>query len=173
MNRIACCFVCMILAVLLAACATPPVDTIPAGYASGSQKAAAGPAQPFPGLDAWLAQNRMSINAGGARTLEYERAFAQGAVIAYGEGFPAAGAEGPGQRRLTAMRAAEVTAMRNLAEFFARYAMGGEIRFNTYTVRQEAFLKGAEVVAGEYDPERERAAVLLKLDLRGAKSFAR
>lgn len=173
MIRIACRTVSMLFAVLLAACATPPTDRAPAGYASGSQKAAAVPAPLFPDLDAWLAQNRMSINAGGARTLEYERAFAQGAVIAYGEGFPAAGAEGPGQRRLTALRAAEVVAMRNLAEFFARYATAGEIRFNTYTVRQEAFLKGAYVVAGEYDPERERAAVLLKLDLRGAKGFAR
>lgn len=172
MNRIACCFVCTMFAVLLAACATPPADTAPAGYASGSQKAA-GPAPLLPGLDPWLAQNRMSINAGVVGTIEYERAFAQGAVIAYGEGFPAAGAEGAGQRRLTALRAAEVTAMRNLAEFFARYAIGGEIRFDSHTVRQEAFLKGAEVVAGEYDPERERAAVLLKLDLRSAKSFAR
>ena len=105
--------------------------------------------------------------------MDYDRAFAQGAVIAYGEGLPTGFATNPGQKRITAQRAAEVVAQRNMAEFFARYARNGEISFVSYTTRLDALLKGAVVVAEDYDPVAERASVLLKLDLRGAKGFVR
>jgi hypothetical protein len=60
-----------------------------------------------------------------------------------------------------------------MAEFFARYARNGEVRFVSYATRLDAFLKGAVVVAEDFDPVAERAAVLVKLDLRGAKGFAK
>jgi hypothetical protein len=155
----------------LAACAPIVADKALEGIVSGSQKAsAAGPV--FPEITDWLAQNSLGVNAGQDGRIDYDGAFDQGFVIAYGEGAPVADASGPGQKRLTAVRAAEVVAQRNLAEFFARHAMNGEIRFTSSTVRLEAFLKGAVMVANEYDPGRERAAVLLKLDLRGATGFS-
>ncbi len=105
--------------------------------------------------------------------MEYEKAFEQGAIVVYGEGYPLAGADGAGQKRLTAMRAAEVVAKRNLAEYFARYATEGEIRFSTYNTRLEAFLKGADVAVSEYNPDLGKAAVLLRLNLGGAKGFGK
>jgi len=153
----------------LTACCTLSKDETPS---SGSQKADVSTAPVFPELDAWLAQNSLVVTAGEAKVYDYDRAFTQGAVIAYGEGLPRAGAEGVGQKRLTALTAAETVAKRNLAAYFARYATDGQIRFDSGTVRMEAFLKGVTVVAREYNADREKAAVLVKLDIRGYKGFA-
>lgn len=153
----------------LAACCTVPKDETPT---SGSQKADVSAAPVFPELDAWLAQNGLVVTAGEAKVYDYDRAFAQGAVIAYGEGLPRTGAEGAGQKRLTALTAAEAVAKRNLAAYFARYATDGQIRFDSGTVRLESFLRGVAVVAREYNADREKAAVLVKLDIRGYKGFA-
>jgi len=65
-----------------------------------------------------------------------------------------------------------VVAQRNLADFFVGHEQFGEIRFRSYSVRLEAFIKGAVVVARDYDSTTGRAALLLKLDLRGANGFA-
>lgn len=144
-----------------------PVDT------AGSQKAAPLKQSPFPQLDAWLAEHQLSVNAGqGEQRFDYDRAFAQGAVVVYGEGRPMLAVEG-GQKRLTAIRAAEVVAQRTMAEYFSRYATNGEIRFRSYSTRMDALLKGAAVVASEYNSEQGTAAVLLKLDLKGAGAFAK
>jgi len=137
----------------------------------GNQKAAAAAAPLYPEIAAWLEQNKMTVNAGLANVPEPAQAFSQGAVIAIGEGFPLADAEDPGKKRLTAIRAAETAAQRNLLEFFARSANGNELRFDTYTVQLEGFLKGAVIVASDYNPDRERAAILLRLDLKSAKGF--
>lgn len=163
----------LIICAGLAACCTAPTGKSPDSGASGSQKASNATAPTFPQLEIWLSENKLEINAGQAGVVEYDKAFAQGTVLAYGEGYPVAGAEGAGKMRLTALRAAEVTAQRNLAEYFAMQATNDEIRFNTYNTRLEAFLKGAQVVASEYNPDLGKAAVLLKLDLKGAKGFAR
>lgn len=164
---------CMIVCAGLAACCTAPTCKSPDSATTGSQKESNVAAPPFPKIDLWLTENKLAINAGQAAVAEYDRAFAQGAVVAYGEGYPVAGAEGAGQKRLTAVRAAEVTAQRNLAEYFTRKATNGEIRFSTYNSRLEAFLKGAHVAVSEYNPDLGKAVVLLKLDLRGAKGFAK
>jgi hypothetical protein len=162
--------VCMVICAVLAACCTAPTGKSPE---SGSQKASPIAAPPFPKVDLWLTENKLVINAGRASAVELDKAFAQGAAIAYGEGYPVAGAEGIGQKRLTAVRAAEVTAQRNLAEYFTRYATNGEIRFSSYNMRLEAFLKGAQVAVSEYNADLGKAVVLMKLDLKGAKGFAR
>ncbi len=159
---------------LLAACASPPPVSSPAlNQLPTGQHSAPAEQGPFPVIDSWLATNNMTINAGKSAAYEYEPAFAQGAVIAYGEGTHAASATGAAQMRLTATRAAEIVARRNLAQYLARYATAGELRLSSGTVKLEGFLKGAAVVAQEYNPAREKAAVLLKLDLRGASGFAR
>jgi len=160
----------IICAALAACCSAPPAKS--PDSATG-QKELPVVAQPFPKIDLWLTDNKLAVNAGQSKNFEYDKAFEQGVVLVYGEGYPMAGAEGVGQKRLTATRAAEVTAKRNLAEYFARYATNGEIRFSTYTSRLEAFIKGAEVAASEYNPDLEKAVVLLKLDLKGAKGFAK
>ena len=164
---------CMIICAGLAACCTAPTGKSLDSGASGSQKSAQTDAPIFPKLDIWLAENKLAINAGQSRVVEYGKAFSQGAVLAYGEGYPMAGADGAGQKRLTAVRAAEVTAQRNLAEYFSRYATNGEIRFNSYNAHLEAFLQGAHVAVSEYNVDLGKAAVILRLDLGGAKGFAR
>ena len=164
---------CMIICAGLAACCTTPASKTADSGASGSQKSAQTDAPIFPKLDIWLAENKLVINAGQSRVVEYDKAFSQGAVLAYGEGYPLAGAEGAAKKRLTAVRAAEVVAQRNLAEYFSRYATNGEIRFNSYNAHLEAFLQGAHVAVSEYNADLGKAAVILRLDLGGAKGFAR
>jgi hypothetical protein len=158
---------------LAASCAAPTGKSVDSGAVSGSQKASLAETPIFPELDAWLAKNRLAINVGQSNVFEYDKAFAQGTVLAYGEGYPVAGAEGSAKKRLTAVRAAEVVAQRNLAEYFSRYATNGEIRFSSYNAHLEAFLKGAHVAVSEYNSDLGKAAVLLRLDLGGAKGFAR
>jgi hypothetical protein len=138
---------------------------------AGSQKASA-TAPVFKELIYWLAKNRLAVNIGQNERIDYDGAFAQGAIIAYGEGSPSADAESLGQKRLTALRAAEVVAQRNLADFLAKRAMSGELRFTTATVQLETFLNGAVMVASEYNHEKGRAAALVKLGLNGAKGFS-
>ena len=162
----------IICAGLAASCAAPTGKSIDSDSVSGSQKASLADAPVFPELDAWLAKNRLAINVGQSNVVEYDKAFAQGTVLAYGEGYPVAGAEGASKKRLTAVRAAEVVAQRNLAEYFSRYATNGEIRFSSYNARLEAFLKGAHVAVSDYNADLGKAAVLLRLDLGGAKGFS-
>ena len=166
-------FIYMLICLLLAACCTAPVGKAPESVSSGSQKASHLTTSTFPELDIWLAENKLAINAGQTGVAEYDKAFEQGIVLAYGEGYPVAGAEGAGKKRLTALRAAEVVAQRNLAEYFSPRVTNGEISFSSYSTHLEAFLKGAQVVASEYNNDLGKAAVLLKLDLRGAKGFAK
>jgi hypothetical protein len=147
-----------------------PGDAVMGGGQKAATASTAAPA--FSALDAWLNRNMLVITAGQDGRMDHERAFAQGAVIAYGEAVPSGFATDSGKKRLTAVRAAEVVAQRNLADFFAGKTRSGEVRFMSFTTRLDAFLKGAVVVAEDYDPVSDRAAVLLKLDLRGAKGFA-
>ncbi len=162
--------VATLVACILVSCSTTTTVS-DMGSNGGSQKAAAAASPLYPEIAAWLEQNKMTVNAGLANVPEPSQAFSQGAVIAIGEGFPLADAEDPGKKRLTAIRAAETAAQRNLLEFFARSANGNELRFDTYTVQLEGFLKGAVIVASDYNPDRERAAILLRLDLKSAKGF--
>jgi hypothetical protein len=141
--------------------------------AGSSQKAAAATSPLYPEIAAWLDQNKMTVSAGLANVPEHAQAFSQGAVISIGEGFPLADAEDPGKKRLTAIRAAEAAAQRNLLEFFARFATNDELKFTSCTARLEGFVKGAVIVTSDYNPDRERAAVLLRLDLQGARGFAK
>lgn len=163
--------VATLVACILVSCSTTNTSTTDPGSAGSNQKAAAAASPLYPEIAAWLEQNKMTVNAGLANVPEPSQAFSQGAVIAIGEGFPLADAEDPGKRRLTAIRAAETAAQRNLLEFFARSATGNQLRFDTYTVQLEGFLKGAVIVASDYNPDRERAAILLRLDLKDAKGF--
>ena len=165
--------VAMLFAFMLASCSTTKTAATDPGSDGSNLKAAAASAPLYPEIAAWLEQNKMTVNAGLANVPEPAQAFSQGAVIAIGEGFPLADSEDPGKKRLTAIRAAETAAQRNMLEFFASSAASNELRFDTYTVQLEGFLKGAVIVASDYNPDRERAAILLKLDLKGAKSFTK
>jgi hypothetical protein len=162
----------MFICLLLAACCATPTGKTPEAVISSTQKASVAAKPTFPELDIWLIENKLAINVGKSEAAGFDKAFEQGIVLAYGEGYPLAEAEGA-KKRLTAVRAAEVVAQRNLAEYLARNAVNGEIKFSTYNTQLEAFLKGAQVVASEYNPDLGKAAVLLKLDLGGAKGFAK
>lgn len=164
--------VSILIAAGLAGCATLAEQFEPGDGTGVSQKASSA-APVFSGIDSWLSRNMLVVTTGRDGQMDYDRAFAQGAVLAYGEAAPTSFSTNPGQKRLTAQRAAEVVAQRNMTEFFARYARNGEVRFVSYATRLDALLKGAVVVAEDYDPIAERGAVLMKLDLRGAKGFVR
>lgn len=160
----------VIFASMVAGCAAFLGEPGPAtGVAGTSQKFSS--SVQFQELDNWLARNMLAITAG-RNGNDYERSFSQGSIIVYGEADASPSIPNPAQKRLTAQRAAEVVAQRNLADFFVGHERFGEIRFRSYTVKMEAFLKGASVVATDYDATTGRSAVLLKLDLRGARAFA-
>lgn len=133
-----------------------------------SQKASS--AGQFQEIEDWLNKNNLAITAG-ADGNDYDRSFSQGSILVYAEANASSSFTNPAQKRLTAQRAAEAVAQRNLANYFASHERFGEIHFRTYTVKTEAFIKGATIVAKSYDQGSGRAAVLLKLDLRGAKGF--
>lgn len=154
----------------LSGCAEFLGDPVSAELSSGSTQKASYSAASFPAIDNWLVSHNLAITAGQGFN-DYNRSFAQGAVIVYGEGV-ATTASNQAQKRLNAERAAEVVAQRNLVEYFADKARNGELRFTSYTTKLEGFIKGAANVASEYDPATGRAAVLLKLDLKGARAFA-
>lgn len=160
------------IAAVLAGCASLAEQFEP-GDGTGGSQATSSAAPVLTGLDNWLNRNMLVVTAGPGGQMDHDRSFAQGAVIAYGEGAPTGFDINPGQKRLAAQRAAEAAAQRNLADFFAQYSRNGEIRFMTYATRLDTLLRGAAVVAEDYDPVAERAGVLLKLDLRGARGFAR
>lgn len=148
-----------------------PTDSANTPALSSSYQKASSAVQ-FRELESWLMRSNQVVTAGQGAN-DYNRSFAQGSVIVYGEGSPTQEARNQGQKRLTAQRAAEVVAQRNLADFFAGQVRAGEVRMSSYTVKLDAFIQGAVVVASDYDIPSERAGVLLKLDLRGARGFAR
>lgn len=173
MNKFAASMIVLSCMTTLAGCAEflgdPSSPSPVSGFSVAGQKASS-PLQ-FTELEDWLARNNLAITTGRDRN-DYDRSFSQGSVIAYGEGAPSREAHNGAQKRLTAQRAAEVAAQRNLADFFADHARFGELRMISYTVKLDAFLQGATTVASDYDTTSERAAVLVKLDLRGARGFA-
>ena len=126
----------------------------------------------FAKANQWLHQENISI------TKTVTQAFRDGYIVIEGEGLPSANAATLGQRRLTAQRAAEVVAYRNLAQFLNGVAVVGDsttqdmqIRYDTVRTAVNGFIKGAQVIYKDYNDREGSAMVLVKVGMTGPESF--
>ena len=127
----------------------------------------------FQKANEWLNEQKLSV------TQSPEDAFINGYVLVAAEGLPKPDAVSPGQKRLTAERAAEVMAYRKLAEFLDGVAVVGDslvkdaaLQYDIVRTAVAGFVKGARVVHKEYNKEDETALVIMKIGMTGPGSFA-
>lgn len=120
----------------------------------------------------YLKENKIAI------TTSIDEAYTQGAVLVMAEGSPKKGASG-GQKRLTAITAAKVVAQRRLAELLEGVAVVSETTVKDSEVVSDniktavtGVIKGAQVVAQDWNEREETALVILKIGMNGPKSFA-
>lgn len=106
-----------------------------------------------------------------------EQAFAQDTIMVVGEGVPKRGTSGA-QRRLTALRAAEVAAQRALAEVLNGVSIvGGKTVADASAESREigssvaTFIKGFSPVVKDWNNREETALVILKVGMSGPDSF--
>jgi len=123
-------------------------------------------------MNKWLNQEKLSM------TENTNQAFMDKYIIMEGEGLPSENAKTPGQKRLTAIRAAEIVAYRNLAQFLDGVAIAGDasikamaLNYAVVRVAVTGFVKGAQVVYKEYNEKDEVALVLIKVGMTGPGSF--
>ena len=102
-----------------------------------------------------------------------DQAFRQGYILVYGEGFPKADSSAKGQRRLTAQRAAEVVALKNLSDMLSNNGQYETIKFDTFNARIKPRITDFKIVSTEYNEELGKAVVLIRFDLRGATRIER
>ncbi|TAL26726.1 MAG: hypothetical protein EPN94_02645 [Nitrospirae bacterium] len=127
----------------------------------------------FKKANEYLSQQHLAI------TQSTSDAFVNGYILVAAEGLPKADAISPGQKRLTAERAAEVLAYRKLAEFLDGVAVVGDslvkdaaLQYDLVRAAVAGFVKGARVVHKEYNKEDETALVIMKIGMTGPGSFA-
>lgn len=123
-------------------------------------------------MNKWLNQEKLCM------TENTNQAFMDKYIIMEGEGLPSENAKTPGQKRLTAIRAAEIVAYRNLAQFLDGVAIAGDasikamaLNYEVVRVAVTGFVKGAQVVYKEYNEKDEVALVLIKVGMTGPGSF--
>jgi hypothetical protein len=126
----------------------------------------------FAKANQWLHQENISI------TKTVTQAFRDGYIVIEGEGLPSPHAATLGERRLTAQRAAEVVAYRNLVQFLNGVAIVGDsttqdmkIRYDTVRTAVNGFIKGAQVIYKDYNDQEGSAMVLVKVGMTGPESF--
>lgn len=128
--------------------------------------------QRFQMANEWLNKNNLTI------TSTPEQAFVNDYVLVSAEGLPSPTAKSPGQRRLTAERAATVLAYRQLTEFLEGVAVVGdtlvkdaELQYDVVRTAVAGVVKGAQVVYKEYNEQEGTALVIVKLGMTGPRSF--
>ncbi len=111
-------------------------------------------------------------------TVTVDQAFKQDTILVMGEGVPKKGTFG-GQKRLTAITAAKVKAQRALAELLhgvnvvsETTVQDSELGSDTIKTVVAGFVRGAQVVVQDWNPAEETALVILKVGMKGPKSFA-
>ncbi|WP_353683648.1 hypothetical protein V4D30_07135 [Thermodesulfovibrio sp. 3907-1M] len=126
----------------------------------------------FEKANEWLQKNNLSI------TTSPEQAFINDYILVAAEGLPSATAKTPAQRRLTAERAATALAYRQLAEILEGVAVVGdtlvrdaELQYDVVRTAATGFIKGAQIVYKEWDPQQEVALVVVKVGMSGPKGF--
>lgn len=131
--------------------------------------------QPMP-----YGQQPMMQQAAPMVTSSPSQAFLNGQFIVKGEG--AAPADRPlslAQKKIMAIRAAQVVAYRNLAEFMQGVNVYGEtlvkdaaVASDIIKTKVESLVKGAQILSEQYDPMSELGIVYLKVDMFGASGVA-
>jgi len=128
----------------------------------------------FQKANEWLNRNNLSV------TTSPEQAFMTDYILVVAEGLPSAIARVPAQKRLTAERAATALAYRQLAEILHGVAVVGdtlvkdaELQYDVVRVAVDGFIKGAQVVYKEYNPQEESALVMVKVGMTGPQGFAK
>jgi len=126
----------------------------------------------FEAAKQWLQQNNLTV------TTSPEEAFINDYILVVGEGLPSPNARTAGQKRLTAERAATVMAYRQLAEFLEGVAVVGdtlvkdaELQYDLVRTAVLGFVKGAQIVYKEWNPQEEVALVIVKVGMTGPKGF--
>lgn len=111
-------------------------------------------------------------------TVTVEQAFKQDAILVVGEGVPKKGTTGA-QKRLTALRAAEVSAQRALAELLSGVSVVAETTVRDAELESDlirssvnTFIKGFHPVVKDWNAEEETAVVILKVGINGPHSFS-
>lgn len=113
-------------------------------------------------------------------TASPSQAFINGNFIVKGEGAaPADRPLSPAQKKIMAIRAAQVVAYRNLAEFLQGVSVSGEtlvkdaaVASDIIRTKVEALVKGAQIISEQYDPMSELGIVYVKVDLFGSAGMA-
>jgi len=112
-------------------------------------------------------------------TRTIEQTYTQDTILVVGEGLPSKGSTSNAQKRMTAITAAKVVAQRRLVEMLKGVAVvsettvkDSELASDIIKTAVSGFIKGAEVVAQEWNPAEGSAMVLLKVGKGGPKSFA-
>ncbi|MFA7059577.1 MAG: hypothetical protein WC156_02015 [Pedobacter sp.] len=133
----------------------------------------------FTNTQKWLDEKNLTVTGGPNGLRNDEAAFAQEAILFYGEAVGNPDHRTPAQREQMARRAAVVTAQRALAEYLEGFALVGDTLvkdgMGQYDVIRSAvsgFVKGSQVVFQEYSKEKDTAIAFVKLGLHGPKGFA-
>ena len=133
----------------------------------------------FTKTNKWLDKNNLSITGGPSGIRNDEAAFAQEALVFYGEAAGNPAHTSAGQREIMAKRAAVVMAQRTLVEYLKGFALVGDtlvkdgvIQYDVVRSAVEGFVQGAQVVFTEYNPEKDTAISIIKLGLHGPQGFA-
>lgn len=107
------------------------------------------------------------------------QAFIKGGFVVKGEGVPKEGVTHPGQRELTAKRAAMVVAQRNMAEILNGVRVSGQtfVRDSALESDQirsavEGIIKDAKPIYEAYDPLKEVAVVYISVGIDGPNGLA-
>ncbi len=126
----------------------------------------------FAKVNQWLRQENLSLTRGTSQ------AFVDNHIVVEGEGLPAKDAMTLGQKRLTAIRAAEVVAYRRLSEIIDGVGIAGDsttkdlsLKYDVVRVAVTGFVKGAQIIYREYNEKEETALVLLKAGMTGPASY--
>ena len=122
----------------------------------------------------WLKQSNLEITA------SPDQAFISDYILVFGEGLPSANAKTPAEKRLTATRAAEVMAYRQLAVFLSGFAIAGDtlvrdasLQYDIVRTTVSGTVRGAQKVYQEYSEREGSAIVVVKMDMKGdAQSFS-
>lgn len=129
-------------------------------------------AETFQMANQWLRDNNLTL------TTTPEQAFVNDYILVAAEGLPSPTARSQGQKRLTAERAATTLAYRQLAEILDGVAVVGdtmvkdaELQYDIVRTAVAGFIKGAQVVYKEWNPQEEVALVMVKVGMSGPKGF--
>lgn len=132
----------------------------------------------FQKANTWLSQQNLSLT-GGPSGRDDNAAFAQEAILFYGEGLAGPNHTHPSQREMMAKRAAVVMAQRALAEYLQGFAIVGDTlvkdgmaQYDVVRSSVAGFVKGAQVVIQEYSKDKDMAVAIIKLGMHGPKGFA-